>query len=77
MYKLNMSQQCALASRKANSILGYIRNSISSRSREVIISPLLSTGEATHGVLGPGLASPVIERHEHTGVSPMKVHEDK
>lgn len=39
--RLNMNQHCALAVLKANSIQGYIKSPIASRSKEVII-PLYS-----------------------------------
>ncbi|GAB0189801.1 mitochondrial enolase superfamily member 1 [Grus japonensis] len=65
--KLNMSRQCALAAQKANRILGCIKISVVSRSREVIL-PLYST------LLR--LESSAQERHGPVGVSPEEGHED-
>ncbi|PKU43172.1 rna-directed dna polymerase from mobile element jockey- hypothetical protein [Limosa lapponica baueri] len=72
--KLNMSQQCTLAVQKANRILGCIKRSMASRSREVILPPC-SDGTPP-GVLRPALESSAQEGHGPVGMGPEKGHED-
>jgi len=66
--KLDTSQQCALAGQKASRILGCIKSSMASRSREVIL-PLCS-GETPPGFPRPFLEPSAQERHGDVGTGP-------
>ena len=72
--RLNMSWQCVLVAQKSNSVLGYIKGSMTSRLKEVIL-PLCSH-EILPGVLHPVLRPPTQEGHQAVGEGPEEGHED-
>lgn len=58
--------QVALAAKMASGTLGLHDKVCSQQARGSDFSPLVGTGEATAGVLGPALGSPVQERYRST-----------
>ncbi|KAJ7418784.1 rna-directed dna polymerase from mobile element jockey-like [Willisornis vidua] len=70
--KLTMSWHCALRARRDNGILRCIGKSVASRSREVILPPLLGPPEATSEILCPVLVSSIQERQGASGEGPVE-----
>lgn len=71
-----MSQQRAFTKKECQCLLCYSKQSTAKQVELGDFSLLFSTGQATPGVLCPGLGSSVQERYGTTGESPVKNHQD-
>ena len=72
---LAMSQQCARMAKKANGILGYIKQ-CGQQPKGGDPPSLLCPAEAISGVLCPVLGSPVHERQGTSTESPVEGYKD-
>ena len=62
---LAVSQQCApVAKKKADGMLGCIKKSLASRTREITLPCLLCLGEAACGVLCPVLGTEIWKKQK-------------
>lgn len=73
---LNMSQLCSLAAKKSDGVLGFIRQCVASRSREVGF-PLCSALVRPHGECCVWCWIPLYKKDMDILESPVKGHEDK
>ena len=73
--KLHMSQQCAVAAQKANSILGY-QNKCGQQGEGGDCPPLLCSCEGPSGALHSSLKPPVQKGCGAARVAPDEGHED-
>ncbi|PKU47816.1 hypothetical protein llap_1855 [Limosa lapponica baueri] len=74
--KLNMSQQCALAAKKATGVLGCIAEVLPACQGRRSFPSSTHKAEVTPGVKRSLLGSPIQERHRHTGENSTKGHKD-
>jgi len=72
--KLNMIQQCTLATQKANHILGCNEQHRGQQAKGGDSAPLLCCGDTPRGVLHPALELSAQEGHVPVGAGPEKGH---
>ena len=74
--KLDTSQECALATWKANCIPGCITRAVASKVREEIVHPLLYSYETPPELLHLALGSPAQVKCGAVGLGPEEGHKD-